>query len=101
MVEQEVGALKHGYEVEGEGDDPNEISGVLPVVEKYECIGTVKFRFGTITEDIAYTVSEADQKLLEKHILTSGAVIFDISNDMGEIPKALNTLKCNNYLIYI
>ncbi|XP_031327506.1 adenylate kinase 7-like isoform X2 [Photinus pyralis] len=86
-----------GEEGEGEGEqEGTEIEDTeatpLPAHRtKYEMIGSLYKQFHKKTEDILFTVNETDENFLE-NIMKCGFVIYDITQNPDEIPKALDTL---------
>lgn len=59
----------------------------------YEIIGTREYYFHNKSEDILYTVDESNQDQYINEILKCGFLIFDITKNEKEIPKALEALK--------
>lgn len=59
----------------------------------YEIIGTREHYFHNKSEDILYTVDESNQDEFINEILKCGYIIYDITKNEKEIPKALETLR--------
>lgn len=91
---------KGGDEEEGEGEmemapeeemEPEEKSVKNILKFKYEVVGTLQYSFHNKTEDILQVLNEASSEFTEE-VLKCGFVVYDITKDKNEIPKALATL---------
>lgn len=60
--------------------------------KNYEIVGTLKYPFHEKSEDILYTISEDDENFYEE-ILKCGVVVFNITQNSGEIGKVHGILK--------
>lgn len=63
---------------------------------KYEIIGTVEYSFRTPTEDILFLISESEPEKVKNELMKCGVIIFDITQNEGQIQKALDTLTSKN-----
>ncbi|KAK9874968.1 hypothetical protein WA026_005783 [Henosepilachna vigintioctopunctata] len=59
---------------------------------KYEIIGTLSTVISKKTEDISYTIAENSTNFMEE-IKNCGTIIYDITRNKSEIPKAIDALK--------
>lgn len=73
---------------EAEESEPPKPAG--PVL-KCEIIGTLDKSFHKKTEDILFTVQEDSVNFMEE-VFKCGFVVYDITKNPNEIPKALATL---------
>lgn len=103
IADQLYGIPKQEKQEEGgeeEEEAENEETLVTPKLEsepsvKYEIIGTLHKPFHKKSEDILFTMREESEDFFE-NIMKCGFVIYDITKDPEEIPKALSTLAGNN-----
>lgn len=81
-------------EMGGEEMEPEEKSkpgkAVIPKF-KYEVVGTLQYSWHKKTEDISLILEEAHPEFMQD-ILKCAFVVYDITKDANEIPKALATL---------
>lgn len=81
-----------GMDEEMEGDDKLKQKDA-GIAYNYEIIGTNEYYFHKKSEDILYTIDETNQEQFINEVLKCGYIIFDITKDEKEIPKALETLR--------
>ncbi|XP_017781619.1 PREDICTED: adenylate kinase 7-like [Nicrophorus vespilloides] len=96
LTDRVVGTLLGGGEERGEGIEEEEKVSKVQVSTfglKYEVIGTMRHKFGKQSEDISKIISENDKEEFKKEVMRCGYILYDISQDEAEIPKALETLK--------
>lgn len=60
--------------------------------EKYEIIGTLEYNFHKQSEDISSILDESKQDEFIEEIMKCGYIIYDITKNEKEIPKALAVL---------
>lgn len=83
--------LEMGGEDEMEPEEkPKEGKATLPKVN-YEVVGTLQYPWHKKTEDISKTLDETQPDFIQE-VLKCGFVIYDITKNENEIPKALATL---------
>ncbi|KAK5648243.1 hypothetical protein RI129_003135 [Pyrocoelia pectoralis] len=80
-----------GGEQEREETENEEMPPAVVNKTNYEIIGSLHKQFHKKTEDILFTLSETDDTFLE-NIMKCGFIIYDITQNSDEIPKALDTL---------
>lgn len=81
-------------EMGGEEMEPEEKSKPgKPIIPKfkYEVVGTLQYSWHKKTEDVSLVLDEADPEFMQ-NVLKCGFVVYDITKDADEIPKALATL---------
>lgn len=90
MEEIGEGGEELGEELPGE--EP--VKEVKPFVEKikYQIVGTSHDPIYQPTEDVSYIIK--DDESIEEEILKCGTIVWDISLDPKQIPKAYAILKC-------
>lgn len=83
--------MEMGGEDETEPEEkPKKDKAATPTVH-YEVVGTLRFSFQKKSEDILQTLDEAQPDFIQE-VLKCGFVVYDITMDEREIPKALATL---------
>lgn len=82
-----------GEELETESKEKAHKSLVLQ--NKYEVVGTLEYSIHNKSEDILFTLDENNQEEFLAEILKCGYIIYDITKNESEIPKALATLAGN------
>ncbi|KAF5275019.1 hypothetical protein FQA39_LY06956 [Lamprigera yunnana] len=77
-------------EGEMEETETKEVTEEIP--HNYEIIGSLRKSYHKPTEDITFTLQEEDDDFMSK-IMKCGFVVYDITQDPQQIPKALATLE--------
>lgn len=96
--EGEAEELEAAGEEETEPEEkPKEQKPAVPKM-KYEVVGTLQYPFHKKTEDILHVLDEASPDFMQD-VLKCGFVVYDITKDDNEIPKALATLAGNYFIV--
>lgn len=88
------GGMGEGLDEEPE-TDRNKVNKIIGPSHKYEIIGTLEYDFHNKSEDILYTIDESKEEEFMSEIMKCGYIIYDITKNKSEIPKALATLAGN------
>lgn len=93
LADQYYGSTKQA-EIGGEGEEGEEevVHQKLLSGQKYDVIGTLKTSLHGKSEDVSLLLDENKEDEFAQAVLKCGLVIYDITQDQEEIPKALKTL---------